>query len=62
MDAKELEIKVDQLKAAIDVLILIELCKAGAKREDARAILGSLSNNTFAQVNKIVNPKNASKS
>jgi hypothetical protein len=52
-----LEEKIAELKASIDVLILIEFCKRGAKRDDVRDVLGALDNNLFAKVNRIVNQK-----
>jgi hypothetical protein len=52
-----LDEKIAELKASIDVLILIEFCKRGAKRDDVREVLGSLDNNLFAKVNRIVNQK-----
>ncbi len=51
------EEKIAELKASIDVLILIEFCKRGAKRDDVRDVLGTLDNNLFAKVNKIFNQK-----
>jgi hypothetical protein len=57
MDTKNLELKVDGLKSSIDILILIELSKRGAKREDVRDLLGSLDNNMFSKINKIINGK-----
>jgi hypothetical protein len=52
-----LEEKLAELKTSIDVLILIEFCKRGAKRDDVRDVLGSLDNNLFAKVNRIVNQR-----
>jgi hypothetical protein len=57
MDTKNLELKIDQLKNSIDILILIEFCKHGSKRDDVREALGSLDNNLFAKINKIINTK-----
>ena len=57
MDVKKFENKIDLLITSVDILILIELCKHGAKRDDAREVFGSLDNNLFARVNKIINPK-----
>lgn len=54
MDTKSLEAKIDSLKNSIDKLILIELCKLKAKRNEARNILGSLDNNAFAEINKVL--------
>lgn len=60
MDTKNLEAKLDQLKTSVDVLILIEFCKLRAKRDDVREVFGTLDNNLFAKVNKIINPKESS--
>lgn len=57
MDTKDLEVKIDQLKISVDTLILIEFCKLRAKRYDVREVFGTLDNNLFAKVNKIINPK-----
>lgn len=57
MDTKNLEGKIDELQISIDTLILVEFLKRGAKRDDVREIFGSLDNNLFAKVNKIINPK-----
>lgn len=59
MDTKNLEAKIDQLKTSVDILILIEFCKLQTKRDDVRDVLGSLDNNLFAKVNKIINPKDS---
>ena len=59
MDTKDLEIRIDELKASVDILILIEFCKLQTKRQDVREVLGSLDNNLFAKVNKIFNPKDS---
>ncbi|HXN63861.1 MAG TPA: hypothetical protein VN862_00905 [Candidatus Acidoferrales bacterium] len=60
MDTK-LEDRIEELKASIDVLILLELCKLGANREDVREALGKLDNNLFAKINRIVNQRNKNK-
>ncbi len=57
MDSKNLETKFDQLKTSVDILILIEFCKLRTKRDDVREVFGTLDNNLFAKVNKIINPK-----
>jgi hypothetical protein len=57
MDTKNLETKIDQLKTSIDILILIEFCKRGASRDGVREVFGSLDNNLFSKVNKIINNK-----
>lgn len=43
------------IKKSIDVLVLIELCKAGVTRNQARELLGTLGNNTFSKFNSIFN-------
>lgn len=50
---KELERKLAALKESVDTLVLIELCKQGASREQARAALGTLDNNAFSRLNAI---------
>lgn len=57
MDTKNLELKIDSLKQSIETLILIELCKSGVTRDQARNILGGISNEAFAAVNKAFNSK-----
>jgi len=57
MDPNNLEEKIDELKMSVDVLALIEFCKHGAKKDDVREIFGSLDNNLFSKVNKIINPR-----
>jgi hypothetical protein len=53
MDDK-IDKKIDQLKSSVDLLTLVEFCKLGAKREDVREVFGTLDNNLFAKVNRIV--------
>ena len=50
---------ISEVKKSIDLLILIELCKAGAGRDQIRAIMGSLDNNQFTKVKSSVMPKKA---
>ena len=57
MDTKNLEAKIGVLKDAVDLLILIELCKLGTTRDQARKILGGISNESFAKVNALFNNK-----
>jgi hypothetical protein len=49
--------KIDQLKASVDLLTLIELCKLGAKRDEVREVFGTLDNNLFAKVNGIIDKR-----
>jgi hypothetical protein len=44
---------IENLKKSIDLLILIEICKAGATRNQAREIIGSLDNNIFSKVSSV---------
>lgn len=54
---ERLEEKIDELKASVDLLILVEFCKQGANRDDVRDVFGTLDNNLFAKVNKLFKPK-----
>ena len=47
--------QIEKLKASVDLLTLVELCKLGAKRDDVREVFGTLDNNLFAKVNRIIN-------
>lgn len=57
MDTKSLENKISLLKDAVDTLILIELCKLGATRDQARKVLGGVSNETYAKINILFSNK-----
>lgn len=48
---------IEDLKKSIDLLVLIELCKAGTTRNQARKILGTLNNNTFAEISTALGRK-----
>lgn len=61
MDTKTIEAKLDNLKHSIETLILIELCKLRAKRGQARGVTGSLDNNSFSKINKILSSYNKKK-
>jgi hypothetical protein len=37
----------------VDTLILIEIAKSGATRDQARKALGSLGNNTFSKISAL---------
>jgi len=52
---KDFEVKIDSIKNAVDTLILIELCKLGATRDQARKVLGGVSNETYAKINTLFN-------
>lgn len=39
-----------ELKRSVDLLVLIELCKSGATRDQIREVMGSINNNTLAKV------------
>lgn len=53
MNTDNLENKIDELKKSVDMLILIEIAKSGATRDQARKVLGSLSNKTFSRVSEL---------
>lgn len=42
-----------KIQEKLDTLILIELLKRGATRDQVRKVLGAISNETFAKVNAI---------
>lgn len=42
----------EDIKKALDRLAIIELIKSGATRDQVRNIIGSMSNGTFAAINK----------
>jgi len=50
MDTKNLENK-------IETLIIIELLKLGASRDQVREIIGSLNNERFAKINSVMSKK-----
>ena len=50
MDTKNLENKIEKL-------IIIELLKVGATRDQVREVLGNLNNNEFAKISGIINSK-----
>ena len=52
---KNVEKVLSSVKKAIDSLILIELCKSGATRDQARQLLGGLDNNMFSKISIIFN-------
>jgi len=39
-----------ELKKSIDLLVLIELCKSRATRDQIRDVMGSINNTTLAKV------------
>lgn len=39
-----------ELKKSIDLLVVIELCKGGATREQIREVMGGINNNQLAKV------------
>lgn len=55
MDTDNIEKKLDVLKKAIDTLILLEVAKSGATREQVREVIGSLDNNAFSKVSSLFN-------
>lgn len=53
MNTDNLEKKIDALKKSVDSLILIEVAKSGATRDQARRALGSLDNNTYSKISAL---------
>jgi uncharacterized protein YerC len=49
---------IQELKKAIETLVLIELCKRKATRPQIRDIMGGISNNTISKVNVAINGRN----
>lgn len=56
-NVKNTETTLIQIKKTVEVLLLLELCKSGATRDEARAVLGGFSNELFAKVNAVVSKK-----
>lgn len=50
MGTNSLEGKIDDLKRSLEILILIEVAKSGATRDQARKALGSLDNNQYSKI------------
>lgn len=57
MDTKKLEIKLEELKNVMETLVLLELCKLGATRDQARKVLGGMPNETYAKINTLFSGK-----
>jgi hypothetical protein len=55
MTADSLEKKIEALKKSVDTLVLIEVAKSGATRDQARRALGSLDNNEYSQISALFN-------
>lgn len=55
MATENLEKKIDALKKSVDTLVLIEVAKSGATRDQARRTLGSLDNNAYSQISALFN-------
>lgn len=55
MTNENLETKFDALKKSIDTLVLIEVARAGATRNQARRVLGSLSNKDYSKISALFN-------
>ncbi len=61
MSNENFEKKIDALKKSIDTLVLMEVAKSGATREQARRALGALNNNEYSQITALFNgPKGKS--
>jgi len=50
MDTDKLERKIEALKRSVDMLVLIEVAKSGATRDQARRALGSLGNDAYSKI------------
>jgi hypothetical protein len=55
MTTDHLEKKIEALKKSVDMLVLIEVAKSGATRDQARRALGSLDNNAYSQISALFN-------
>jgi len=55
MEGKSMESGLESIKKSVDTLILIEICKIGASREQARKALGTLDNNAYSKINALIN-------
>jgi hypothetical protein len=55
MATDSLEKKIEALKESLDTLVLIEVAKSGATRDQARRALGSLDNNAYSQISALFN-------
>lgn len=53
MTTTELEKSIDALKRSVDTLVLIEVAKSGATRDQARRALGSLDNNAYSKISAL---------
>lgn len=54
-NTKDIEKLLKDLKKSIDSLVLMEICKSGATRDQARQLLGGLDNNLFSKISIIFN-------
>ena len=55
MATDSLEKKIEALKESLDTLVLIEVAKSGATRDQARRALGSLDNNAYSKISALFN-------
>ena len=46
-----------EIRDSLHLLLMIELSKAGANRDQVRELLGSMNNNLLAKVNAVVKSK-----
>ncbi len=49
---KNNEVRLEDVKKAIDRLALIEFCKAGATNQQIRDVVGSVDNNLVSKIRK----------
>jgi hypothetical protein len=52
MDQTQISEKLDQLKKSIDLLVMIELAKSSATRDQIRNVLGGFDNSVLTKLNK----------
>lgn len=58
---EKIEHKLDALKKSIDTLVLLELAKAGANKDQARKVLGALDNTEFGKVKSLFSERKSKK-
>lgn len=61
MNTDNLEKSIDALKKSVDTLVLIEVARSGATRNQARRALGSLDNNAYSKISSLFNESKGKK-
>jgi|GEM_PF-6480647 hypothetical protein len=61
MNTDNLEKKIDALQKSVDTLVLIEVARSGATRDQARKALGSLDNNAYSKISNLFNSSKGKK-